>query len=89
MLLTNVQLISLLHNQVGLEDHVQRKKNTTISQKSYVSNLKTPDPFKYSGIFVNDFTLLKIKLITGILSRHFDKRLVSEGRMIEILFEFE
>lgn len=51
--------------------------------------MESSDPFKNSSVFVDDFSLLEVKLITGVLSRHFDKRLVSKGGMVKIFFEFE
>lgn len=89
MLLANEQLVTFLDNQVRLEGHVQGKENTAISEGSDVSELEGSDPLEDPGVFVDDFALLEVELVAGVLRGHFDKRLVGKGRMVEILLELK
>lgn len=89
MLLSNPQLISLFSDQVRPEDHIERNKNPSIGQKSNISKLKSPNPFKNPSIFIQDLPLLKIKLFAGILWRHFDERLIKIGGMINIFLKLK
>jgi len=89
MLLTDKQLVGFVNSQISLEGHVQGKENATIGQKSNISELEGSNPFKNSGVFVDNLTLLKVELAARILSRHFDERLISESRMVEIFLELE
>lgn len=89
MLLTEPQLISLVHNKVGFEGHVQRNKHSKIGEQCDVSQLESSDPFKYSSVFVNNFPLLEVEVLAGILSGHFDERLVEESGVEDVLLKFE
>jgi hypothetical protein len=89
MFLTQPQLISLFHNEVGLEDHVQRHHDSEIGEQSDVAELEGSDPLQNPSIFVDDLTLLEVEVLVGVLAGHFDKRLVGEGRVIDVLLEFQ
>ena len=89
MLLANVQLVSFFDDQVSLEDHVQRKENTTIRQQSNIAKLKSSDPFENSSVFVYNFSLLEVELAAGTLRWHFNEGLISEYGMVKIFFESE
>ena len=89
MLLANPQLISFINYQISFEGHVQRHYKSEISQKSNVSKLKSSDPFQNSSVFVDDFSLLEVKGLARVLTGHLHKRLVTEGRVIDIFLKFQ
>lgn len=47
------------------------------------------NPFKYSSIFIDNFALLKVQILTGILSWHFYEGLIQENRVVDIFLQFE
>jgi hypothetical protein len=89
MLLTEPELVSLFDHQVGLEGHVKGNEDASVGQESNVAKLEGPDPLEDTSILVYDFALLEVEGVRGVLGRHFDEGLVSEGRMVDIFLELE
>lgn len=89
MELAEPELISLVDHQVGLEGHVERNEDTEVGQGSNVAQLEGTDPFEDSSVLVDDFTLLEVQGLAGVLSGHLDEGLVEIGRVVDVLFKFE
>ena len=89
MLLADPKLVSFFKHQVGLEDDVEWKKNACIGQSCKVAKLEGPNPFQYPSVFVDNFTLFEVERVARVLSWHAHKRLIKEGRMVDIFFELE
>jgi hypothetical protein len=87
--LSNPQLVGLVGDHVGLEDHVQRNEDTSVCQEGNVSELNGSDPLKDTSVLVNDLSLFEVEGIGGVLGGHLDERLVDKGRVENVLFEFE
>lgn len=89
MQLADIELISLVDYQVSLECHVQGYEDTEIGQGSNVTQLEGTDPLKHSSVLIDDFTLLEVERLTGVLSRHLDEGLIQIGGVVNVLFKLE
>jgi hypothetical protein len=89
MLLSQPELISLIHHQVGLEGHVEGDEHSEVRQQSNVAELEGADPFKHAGVLVDHLSLFEVEGAAGVLGGHGDKGLVGEGRMVDVFFKFE
>ena len=61
-----------------------RDRDSSIGEQSKVTNLKGSNPFKHSCVFIEDFSLFKVKRRVGILRRHVDEWLIEEVGMVDI-----
>ena len=89
MLLAYPQFVRLVESEIGLEGQVQRQEYSEIGQEGQVGQLEGSDPLQHSSILVDHFSLFEVQVLAGVLTGHLDKRLVSEGGMIDILLEFQ
>ena len=85
VLLTNPQLVSLVHNEVSLEGHIKGNEDTEVSKQADVAELSSSDPLENSGVLVDDLTLLEVETFGWVLGGHLDEGLVKEVRVIQIL----
>lgn len=89
MELAEPELISLVHDQVSLEGHVERNEDTKIAQSCKVAQLESTDPFEDSSVLIDHFTLLEVEGLAGVLSGHLDEGLIEIGGVVDVLFKFE
>lgn len=89
MVLNVCQIVSSISYQVCLETqtewYVQSNERTECQSKS----LNEFDPFKHSGIFINDFALFEVQLCIWLGTRLLDEGLVKINWVEDVVFEFE
>lgn len=89
MVLLEQELISSVSDQVCLESQTERNVQGDVSADWQASQLDESDPFKDSGVFVENFALLEVELLAGSGAGLLDEWLIQVSWVEDVVLEFE